>query len=130
MSKYIPYHEESVRKARELTAGMKDPMQKYSTVTHWVSKHFVYDMIRAVTIPKFGREFPDVEGCWKKRMGICMDISSMTTGMLRGVGVNAYMCYGHTEKNYHAWVEAHIKGKIYRYDFNGKAKKYKREKMF
>lgn len=129
-SKYIPYHPESVAKAKELVKDEKDPRKKFEIVTKWVQKNILYDLVRAVVIPKKGREYPDVDGCWKKKMGICMDISSMTVGMLRGVGVQAYMCYGHTEKNYHAWVEATIKGKTYRYDHAGKAKKYRREKIF
>ena len=123
MSKYIPYHAESIKKAKELVGKEKDPLNKFNIVTHYIFKNFVYDFIRAVSIPKYGREFPDVEGCWQKHMGICMDISSMTVGMLRGVGVQAYMCYGHADGQYHAWVEATIHGKTYRYDHRGKAKK-------
>ena len=129
MSKYVPYYPEAAAKAKELVRNEKDPLVKYQIVTQWVQRNFLYDLIRAVTIPKRG-QFPDVDRCWKTHMGICMDIASMTTGMLRAVGVNAYMIYGHTEKTYHAWVEAHIKGKVYRYDHSGKARKYKREKVF
>lgn len=129
-SKYIPYHAESIAKAKQLVQGQADPEKKFSTITHYVQKNFVYDYVRAVSIPKYGREFPDVDRCWKTHMGICMDIASMTTGMLRGIGVQAYMVYGHADKSYHAWVEATIKGKTYRYDHNGKAKKYRREKIF
>lgn len=129
-SKYIPYHKESVMKAKELVKDERDPLKKFEIVTHWVQKNFVYDFIRAVTIPKRGREFPDVDRCWKTHMGICMDIASMTTGMLRGIGVQAYMVYGYADRSYHAWVEATIKGKTYRFDHNGKAKKYRREKIF
>ena len=130
MSKYIPYHAESIAKAKELVKDKKDPVEIYSTIVHWVSRNFNYDWIRAITIPKKGREMPDIARCWDKRMGICMDIAAMTVGMLSAVGIKAYMCYGHTERTYHAWVEAIINNKLYRYDHNGKAKKYNREKTF
>lgn len=130
MSKEVPYHVEAAAKAREIVGLEKDVVKKFTLITQWVSRNIGYDYIRAIKIPKRGRELPDVEGCWSKKMGICMDIASMTTGMLRAVGVAAYMCYGHTERSYHAWVEATMKGKTYRYDYNGKAKKYKREKIF
>lgn len=130
MSKYIPKCPEAEAKARELVGNEKDLLKRYEIVTHWVRKNILYDLIRAVTIPKRGREFPNVERCWKQKAGICMDVSAMTVGMLRAVGVNAYMVYGHTEKTYHAWVEAHIKNKVYRFDHSGKARKYNREKVF
>ena len=129
MSRYVPYHAEAAAKARELCKGEKDLLAKYGAVTRWVQKNVVYDYIRAVTIPKRG-QYPDVDRCWKQHMGICMDVASMTTGMLRAVGVNAYMCYGHADRAYHAWVEAHIGGKIYRFDHSGHARKYRREKVF
>lgn len=130
MSKEVPYHEESVKKARQLVGDEKDVVKKFRIITNWVSRNIDYDYIRAIKIPKRGRELPDVEGCWNKKMGICMDIASITTGMLRAVGVLAYMCYGHADRMYHAWVEATMNGKTYRYDFSGKAKKYTREKIF
>lgn len=130
MSIYVPYHAAAAAKARELIQNETNIQKRFSIITKWVSKNFVYDYIRAITIPKRGHEIPDVERCWEKRRGICMDIASMTTGMLRIVGVNAYMVFGRTENGAHAWVEANINNKIYRYDFTGKAKKYIREKLF
>ena len=130
MNPYVPYHEAAAQQAKALIKEEKNPLKKFSIITKWASNSFAYDYIRATVIPKHGHEIPDVDGCWNKRMGICMDIASMTTGMLRAVGVNAYLVFGRTEHGAHAWVEAHINSKIYRYDFNGKAKKYVRQKMF
>lgn len=129
-NKFVPYYEPSIQKAKELVKNEKDNLKKFTLITNWVSKSFAYDYVRALTIPKYGRETPDVESCWNNHMGICMDVASMTTGMLRGVGVPAYMCFGHADKSYHAWVEATINGKTYRFDNRSKAKKYKREKVF
>jgi len=130
MNKFVPYHAESVEYAKKITAGDIDPLKKYKRITSWVNRCIAYDYIRAITIPKRGKEYPDVEGCWNKRMGICMDVASMTVGMLRAVGIESYLCYGHADNAYHAWVESVIKGKRYRFDHRGKAKKYTREKVY
>jgi len=129
MSKYIPYHEPSIRCAEELTRGASSDAEKYRIITEFVTKSFRYDYIRAVTIPK-KNGLPDLERTWEKKRGICLDIAAMTTGMLRAVGLHAFMCWGKADKKNHAWVEARIGGEWRRYDFNGKAKTYKAERVF
>lgn len=131
MSKYVPYHKESVQCAKEITKTCKTPLGKYRKIIAYMSRYFVYDYIRAVKIlqPK-QKKTPDLDHLWKTHMGICLDTASMTTGMLRAVGVNAVLCFGHADGQYHAWVEATINGKRYRYDHDGKAKKYIVERTF
>lgn len=129
MSKMVPYHEPSIRYAREITKGDKTQLEKFKRITHFVSQAIAYDFIRAVTIPKKNGT-PDVNHAWEKKMGICLDTAAMTTGMLRAVGINARMCCGKADKQNHAWVEADIGGKRYRYDHDGKAKVYKTERRF
>ena len=129
MSKYLPYHAESAAYAKALVKDAKTDFEKYQLITNYVSRSFGYDYIRAIQVPK-KNAYPDVATCWERHLGICMDIASMTTMMLQAVGLNAMMVYGHTEKSYHAWVEVIINGKTYRYDHDGKAKMYKRERVF
>lgn len=128
MSRQLPYHAESRKFAKELAAG-KSKYDAYIAITDWVSKHIVYDYIRAIQVPKKNGR-PDLDGCWKKRMGICMDTAALTTGMLRAAGVDATLCYGHADRQSHAWVEAVIDGRKYRYDHDGKALVYKTERTF
>lgn len=128
MSKYVPYHAESAAYARKLAKG-KAALKRYEAITGYVSRNFVYDYIRAIQIPKKGG-LPDVKGCWQKKMGICLDIASMTTGMLRAAGLKAYLCIGPADRKYHAWVETVIDGQRYRYDHDGKAKVYKTERIY
>lgn len=129
MSKYVPYHKPSVEYAKKLTADAKSAKEKFQKITAWATKSLSYDYIRAVTIPKTGG-MPDVDRCWETRMGICFDIASMVTGMLRAVGVRAYLYTGKADGQNHAWVVAEIDGKKYRYDHSGKAKVYKKERVF
>ena len=66
-------------------------------------------------------------------MGICQDISSLVVIMLRAVGIKSYLCIGHADSTYHAWVQAYIGGKVYRYDHEnrtGENVQYRLEKCY
>lgn len=129
MSKFVPYHRPSIQEAKKLVTGISDPMKRYEEITRYVEKGFVYDYVRAITIPK-RNGLPDVDRCWKTRMGICLDISAMTVGMLRAVGLKSYLCIGMADRQCHAWVETIVSGKTRRYDHRGKAKTYKTERRY
>lgn len=108
-------HKPSRQAAIELTQYDKTLKQKYERITDFVERNFVYDYIRAITIPKKNGK-PNVDRTWVKRMGVCIDISAMTTGMLRAVGIDAKMCVGRANGRRHAWVECKIDGEKYLYD--------------
>ena len=124
MGRFTPYHKASTDYAKELTKDIQDPLERFKTISKWVSRHITYDYIKAITVPKKGKEVPDLERTWVKRRGICLDIASLATGMMRAVGINAQLIFGYADRKYHAWVEADIDGKRYRYDHDGKAKEY------
>ena len=124
MGRFTPYHEASVEYAKELTKGISDPIERFNAISKWVTRCIRYDYIKAITVPKKGKEVPDLERTWTKKRGICLDIASLTTGMMRAVGINAELIFGYADRRYHAWVEATINGKRYRYDHDGKAKTY------
>lgn len=133
MSKYVPYHAPSIAYAKQLTKGLPDKQQKYQVITTFISRTIGYDFVKAATINKKVGSLPDVAGCWNKRVGICLDIAALTTGMLRAVGIQAYLVIGHADRNYHAWVEARINGKTIIYDHDnpkGKAITYKKERVY
>lgn len=131
MGKYVPYHKESAEKAKELCLNCKTELGKYRNITRWVKRSIAYDFIKAKEIPKKGvLIYPDVAGCWEKRLGICQDVASLTAGMLRAVGIKAQLVIGHADQFYHAWVEAPVDGKTYRFDASGKAKVYKAERKY
>lgn len=129
MNDILPYHEPSVIAAKEMTKDDKKLLDKYCTITRYVTKKIHYDYIRAITISK-KNGLPDVQRTWEKKRGICLDIAALTTGMLRAVGINAHMHWGKADGRNHAWVEAIICGKRYRYDHDGKARMYKTDKVF
>lgn len=133
MSKYVPYHAPSRAYALQITKGIADKQTKSQVITTFISRSIGYDYVKAATINKKVGSSPDVAGCWNKRVGICLDIAALTTGMLRAVGVPAYLIIGHANRNYHAWVEIRINGKTIIYDHDnpqGKAITYKRERVY
>ena len=106
--------------------------ERYEIITQYVDKHIVYDYVRAAMIPK-RNGLPDVPRCWDRQMGICLDIASLTAGMLRAVSIPANLVIGLADGHRHAWVEARIDGKRYLYDHDdpaGNVKVYKKEKMY
>ena len=130
MGRFTPYHAESVEYAKVITQNMPDPLQRFNAIGKWATKQIRYDYIKAITVPKRGKEVPDLERTWTKRRGICLDIASLVTGMMRGVGIKAELIFGYADGKYHAWVEATINGKRYRYDHDGKAKSYVRKEVY
>lgn len=124
MGRFTPYHEESANYAKELVKDIQNPVERFTAISKWATKHIKYDYIKAITVPKKGKEVPDPERTWNKKKGICLDIASLTTGMMRAVGINAELIFGYADRRYHAWIEANINGKRYRYDHDGKAKEY------
>lgn len=129
MSKFVPFHAESVAYAKKITEGIKETLDKYKEITSFISREIGYDYVRAVKIEK-KNGLPDIDHVWKTHLGICMDTAALTTGMLRAAGINASMCVGKADKMPHAWVEANINGTKYRYDHDSKAKTYKTEKRY
>ena len=129
MSKWVPAVPEAHAKAKELTKGLIGGKAKDDAITEYVRKNFAYDYIRAIKIPK-RNVYPDPVYCWKNKMGICQDIAALTVRMLRVVGVDARLCIGYADGKYHAWTEAYIAGKTYRFDHPAEAKSYKAERMY
>jgi len=131
MSDWVPYHAPSVNKAKMITRTKVTELSKYQAITEYVSRCFVYDYIKAIKTAKLTGVLPDVNRTWETGMGICQDIAAMVTGMLRSVGIHAELCIGTAgSQKKHAWVEAEIDGKLYRYDHRRQAKQYITERRY
>lgn len=105
----------------------KDKAKSYATVTNWIRKNIVYDYIKAVKTAKHVFRIPDPASCWQNKTGICQDIASLTVGMLRAVGIPSRVAVGKADRQTHAWVEAVIDGKTYRFDHPNHANDYRAE---
>ena len=135
-NQYIMYTSktEAVKKADELCSSLSKDSEAYKKVTSFMSTSFVYDFIKAATI-KAGL-LPDLDGCFKKKQGVCQDLSAVMVCMLRSQGIPAKLMIGYADNNYHAWVIAIYNGKEYFFDptaaINGisKVKTYTAERCY
>ena len=110
-NQYVCYDENTpcVVYAQEMCKGMTDQAEIYKTICGYVTSNFVYDFIKSVTV-KPG-QLPQIDECWKNKMGICQDLSAMTCAMLRSQGIPARLMIGTVDANtYHAWVVAVVNG--------------------
>ncbi len=110
-NQYIWYEADSpvVQKANELCAGLTNPKDKYKKITQYIVDSYAYDFIRAVTIKQGA--LPDVEACYKKKMGICQDLAALTVCMMRSQGIPSKLVIGTVGANsYHAWTVNYVNG--------------------
>lgn len=108
-NQYVNYTKasEAVAKAAELCAG-KDTKAAYDAVCNFMKTSFVYDYVKAVSV-KAGT-LPDIDGTYKKKMGVCQDLSAIMCAMLRTQGIPCKLMIGYADKQYHAWTTAYING--------------------
>lgn len=129
---YIPHYQPAEDKAQELCEGLTTQQEKFDAITKYLTKNFNYDGVRANHL----RELlgPDIERCFDKQMGVCMDLSALACCMFRAIGMNANVAFGnctsiytmHTDKNgtrewrygpsWHAWCEIYVDGKKVTWD--------------
>lgn len=109
-NQYLNYTQlsDAVAAAEKLCAG-KSQKDSYKLIRKYIIENFAYDFVKAVTV-KAGT-LPDIDGTYKKRMGVCQDLSAVMICMLRTQGIPAKLMIGYADKNYHAWTVAIIEGK-------------------
>ena len=102
-NQYVNYTKlsEAVKKAEELCKGKK-PAEAYKIIKEFMASSFVYDFVKAVTI-KPGM-LPDIDGSYKKKMGVCQDLAAIMVCMLRTQGIPAKLIIGYADSQYHAWT--------------------------
>ena len=123
---YVPFTTAS--KTAQMVAKGMDEHGAYKAIRKWVQRSIVYDFIKAATVGKGA--IPDPQACFDKRMGICQDIASLAVSMMRSVGIKSRLVIGNADGKYHAWAEALIGWKVYRFDYSGSAKSYVRERWY
>ena len=114
-NQYVNYSDNSavVTKAAEICDG-KDEEESYNAICKFVVSNFAYDFIKAVTVKPGMR--PDIDGTFKKRMGICQDLAAVTVAMLRSRGIPSKLVIGYADKQYHAWVQSVVCDKEVMFD--------------
>ena len=103
-NQYVDYENapNTVAKAKELTAGMTDPLQKVKAVYDFVVSTLSYDKQLAATVQS--GYLPVLDSVLSSKKGICFDYAAMMTGMLRSQGVPCKLVVGYAGTAYHAWI--------------------------
>ena len=103
-NQYVDYSNavNTVAKAKELTAGMTDPLDKVQAVYNYVVKNITYDKQKAATVQS--GYLPVLDTVLATKTGICFDYAALMTGMLRSQGVPCKLVVGYAGTAYHAWI--------------------------
>ena len=103
-NQYINYHElpELVKFTKQLCKG-KNKEENFNIIKQYLKTNFTYDKIRAAQIQKGA--LPDIKRTLQTHSGICYDLASLATAMLRIMNIPAKLVIGYVDNKYHAWVE-------------------------
>ncbi len=99
---------EIIKKAAELTKGLKTDKQKILAIYNFVIDTFSYDYDKINNIEL--TYVPDIEKIYKEKNGICYDYSAVLAAMLRSQNIPTKLIKGYSDlvKGYHAWNEVYL----------------------
>ena len=97
-----------IKKAAELTKGLKTDKEKIVAIYNFIVDYFSYDYDKLNNVET--TYVPDIEEIYKIKKGICYDYSAVFAAMLRSQGIPAKLIKGYTDlvKGYHAWNEVYL----------------------
>lgn len=97
----------AIKKAKELTNGVKEDQDKINNIYNYIISNFKYDFdkLNRLTFDYL----PDIDSTLASNKGICYDYSSVFAAMLRSVGIPAKLVKGYSTNvnGYHAWNEVY-----------------------
>ncbi len=106
----ISWNEEmqSIKKAKELTQGLKTDKEKATAIYKFVAGKIKYDNNKAKTVVT--GYIPSIDVTLNTSQGICFDYSVLYASMMRSVGVPTKVIMGHNKDivEYHAWNEVFL----------------------
>ncbi len=114
-NQYINYDQipQLIQIAKQLGEG-KTNREKFNALKKYISSSYHYDFIKAATVKKDA--LPDIKNTLTKKSGICLDLAALVVALLRIMGIPAKLTIGMADRQYHAWVQLYIDGKVIRYD--------------
>lgn len=95
----------AIRKAAELTRGLKTDEQRINAIYNYVISNITYDRDK---LDKLSSDYlPNIDNTITAGKGICYDYASTLAAMLRSLGIPAKLVKGYCSnaKGYHAWNE-------------------------
>ncbi|HOK42100.1 MAG TPA: transglutaminase-like domain-containing protein [Thermoclostridium caenicola] len=99
---------ETIKKAKELTAGLKTDREKIGAIYRFVVENLSYDYDKINNIPT--TYVPNIDEILRDGKGICYDYSAVFAAMLRSQGIPCKLIKGYSTnvKGYHAWNEVYL----------------------
>lgn len=95
-----------IKKAKSLTKKCKTKEAKIKAIWSYIAKNYKYDYAKQRTLSSLTRQYiPDVNATYRKKKGICYDISAVFASMLRSLKIETKLVTGYCKKvtGYHAW---------------------------
>lgn len=135
-NQYVNYNQDSqiVDKVNEICNGLTEK-ENYTIIKKYIMSNFRYNYLKASTV-KSNTLLPDIDTCFKKKMGICQDLAALMVAMLRLSGIAAELVIGYADKVYHSWLITYVEGKKILFDPTAAvtktkvAKKYEPERFY
>ena len=97
----------AIKKAKEITKGLKTQNEKIAAIYNYVVTNFKYDYDKFNNLP--GEYVPNIDKTISQGKGICYDYSSLFASMLRSSNISVKLVKGYSKdvKGYHAWNEVY-----------------------
>lgn len=95
-----------IKKAKSLTKKAKTKEAKIKAIWSYIAKNYKYDYAKQKTLGSLTSQYiPDVNATYKKKKGICYDVSAVFASMLRSIKIETKLVTGYSKKvsGYHAW---------------------------
>ena len=97
---------DAVALAGTLTASVSSDLEALTSIYQYITSTITYDNEKAATVS--GNYLPDIDETLSSGTGICFDYASLTTAMLRSVGIPAKLAIGYSGTIRHAWIDVYI----------------------
>lgn len=97
---------QAISLAAELTADVASDLEALTAIYEYVTSNISYDNVKAATVS--GNYLPDIDETLASKTGICFDYASLTTAMLRSVGIPSKLAIGYSGDIRHAWIDVYI----------------------
>lgn len=123
---------EVVRVAKEITKGAATVNEKVTIIHDYIINNYVYDVDLLNDVTNKYISYLDVDKTYKRKTGLCGDLSMTMVIMCRSLGIPARLAMGNEVDKPtmgHAWVEVFVDNNWHEiditYDVSGKSYGYK-----
>lgn len=101
----------SIKKANDLTKGLKSDDDKIDELYGYMVHNFKYDFDKWKNINSYPNPYiPVIDQTYQDKKGICYDYSALFAAMLRSQNIPAKLIMGYCKNvtSYHAWNEVYL----------------------